>query len=97
METAQYLNKWVVQPVAYNTRDLLIYALGIGCCSGDPNFVYENHDQFAAFPTYPTVLMFKGASQDVVSFPSPTMINGPAVPALEGVRVMLDGEAPPLR
>ena len=35
-------------------RDLIIYALGLGCTELD--FVYENSDSFAAFPTYPIVL-----------------------------------------
>jgi hypothetical protein len=31
LETASYLNKWTQQKVAYNKRDLLVYAAGIGC------------------------------------------------------------------
>jgi hypothetical protein len=30
LDTAPYLNKWVTQDVSYMTRDLLIYAQGIG-------------------------------------------------------------------
>lgn len=34
--------------VSYNQRDLLTYAVGIGV--EDLKFVYELHDEFAAFP-----------------------------------------------
>jgi len=91
-ETAHLLNKWSSQKVSYNQRDLLTYALGIGCDSSDPQFVYELHDGFAAFPTYPIVLGCKGEDQDVVSFPSPAMAEAAESPDLEGVRVGLDGE-----
>lgn len=90
VETASYLNKWVEQKVAYNKRDLLTYAVGIGCT--ELNFVYENHDDFSAFPTYPIVLNFKGTDQDVVSFPSEAMMEGAPMPVLPGTRVGLDGE-----
>ena len=63
VETEGYLNKWVEQKVSYNKRDLLTYAIGIGCT--ELNFVYENNPGFAAFPTYPIVLGFKGTDQDV--------------------------------
>lgn len=89
-ETEEYLNKWAEQKVSYNKRDLLTYAVGIGC--DDMNFVYENDENFAAFPTYPIVLNFKGTDQDVVQFPSEAMTQGPLMPPLKGVKVGLDGE-----
>lgn len=69
--------------MSYNSRDLLIYALGIGCTVGRTNsdckdgqllssemrFLYEGHPDFSAFPTYPLVLPSKGESSDVVAFP----------------------------
>lgn len=76
-------------PVEYNARDLIIYSLGIN--SKDPRFTYENHDDFAAFPTYPIVLMFKGNSFDTLPFPSPAMMAFPMAP-LKGIRVGLDAE-----
>jgi len=76
--------------VAYNARDCITYALGIG--SSDLKFVYENDGDFAMFPTYPIVLSFKGVDQDVVSFPSEAMMAQNVTPPLPGVRAGLDGE-----
>lgn len=90
MDTSQYTaGAKIAQPVEYNSRDLILYAVGIG--STDLRYVYEHHPDFAAFPTYPIVLTFKGASPDVVPFPPPTMMALP-VPPLSGVRVLLDAE-----
>eukprot|EP00038_Savillea_parva_P011070 m.194884 g.194884 ORF g.194884 m.194884 type:complete len:297 (-) comp19316_c0_seq1:147-1037(-) len=90
VDPTPYLNKWVSQKVSYLTRDLLLYAVGIG--SSNRRYTYEYDDDFEAFPTYPLVLGFKGTDQDVVDFPSETMQNGPRTPSLPGVRVGLDGE-----
>jgi len=79
-------------PVAYNNRDLILYALGTG--ASDLRFVYENHPKFAALPWYPVVLGFKGNSFDAVSFPSDAMmalsshIEGGPMP----MGAVLDGE-----
>ena len=56
METDKYLNQWVTQKARYNQRDLLLYALGIGAT--DLKFAYENDGDFAAFPTYVSILLF---------------------------------------
>ncbi len=90
IDTSKFLNNWTTQPVSYLTRDLLTYAVGIGCTS--LNFVYENDEGFEAFPTYPIVLSFKGVDQDVVKFPSAAMAQGPKMPSLPGVIAGLDGE-----
>lgn len=52
----------------YTTRDLLLYAVGIGCCSdgsgggggedGELRYVHEGHAFFAPFPTFPLALGF---------------------------------------
>eukprot|EP01064_Diplonema_japonicum_P001683 TRINITY_DN11117_c1_g1_i1.p1 TRINITY_DN11117_c1_g1~~TRINITY_DN11117_c1_g1_i1.p1 ORF type:complete len:299 (+),score=83.65 TRINITY_DN11117_c1_g1_i1:48-944(+) len=89
-ETAPFLNKWTEQSATYNRRDLLTYSLGIGC--DEHQFIYEKNRKFAAFPTYPIVLGFKGDQQDVVNFPSKAMIKGPKKPPLKGIKVGLDGE-----
>ncbi|CAM9247995.1 unnamed protein product [Discosporangium mesarthrocarpum] len=76
-------------PVSYNQRDLILYALGIGCTrkselggDGELRFLYEEHEDFQAFPTYALVLPFKGSSGDVVSYPGPALCIVP--PALQG-------------
>ncbi|KAF7343268.1 putative enoyl-CoA hydratase 2 [Mycena venus] len=56
------------QPVSWNKRDLLIYAAGIGAKADDLNVVYELDKSFAALPTYPVVLSFKGDSQETNVF-----------------------------
>eukprot|EP01089_Gocevia_fonbrunei_P019834 TRINITY_DN7149_c0_g1_i1.p1 TRINITY_DN7149_c0_g1~~TRINITY_DN7149_c0_g1_i1.p1 ORF type:complete len:301 (+),score=58.63 TRINITY_DN7149_c0_g1_i1:36-938(+) len=52
--------------VSFNKKDLLLYALSIGC--DEPQYTYENDLHFAAFPTYPVVLPMKGTSQDINPF-----------------------------
>lgn len=54
------------QHVAWNRRDVIIYALGLG--ASDPAFTFEDHEDFEPLPTYPLVLSFKGLSQDIVPF-----------------------------
>ena len=90
LDTSPYLNNWVEQDVSYITRDLLIYAQGIGCT--ELNYVYEHDNDFAAFPTFPIVLLFKGTEIDVVDFPSEFMRNGPKGPPFKGVVTGVDGE-----
>lgn len=65
--------------VSYTKRDLLLYAIGIGCKNTEEElpFLYEDHERFVAFPTFPLVLPFKGTSHDVVPFPSPTLFSFP--------------------
>ena len=90
MDTTPYVGKWVEQEASYNQRDLLLYAVGIGC--EDLRFTFENDMDFEAFPTYIFAALFKGVSQDVVMFPSPFMFEGPELPPLPGIRTALDGE-----
>jgi len=60
----QYKDK----PVSWNKRDLITYAVGVGAKHDDFTFVYELDKKFAALPTYPVSLGFKGVSQDVNNF-----------------------------
>jgi acyl dehydratase len=60
--------EYASEPVGWNTRDLLTYAVGIGANSSEKQFVYELDPSFAAFPTYPVSLFLKGDDQDVVNF-----------------------------
>jgi len=62
--------KFPSSKIAYNKRDLLLYANSIGAY--DLKFTYENTPGFAAFPTYPVVLSLKGDSYDVVPFGAPS-------------------------
>ena len=53
--------------VNFTKRDLIIYALGIGCCSEDYKgeelrFVYEKHPSFQMFPTFLLSLYFAAES-----------------------------------
>ncbi|XP_067007857.2 peroxisomal multifunctional enzyme type 2 [Anabrus simplex] len=48
-------NQTVVEDFSYTTRDLILYALGVGASVSRPNdlkFLYENHEEFSAIPTY---------------------------------------------
>ncbi len=85
METASYISSDWSKPVrvAYNQRDLITYAIGIGC--KDLRFTYENDGNFEAFPTYPVVLGFKGDGESTLPFPSPMMMNGAPQPRLPGL------------
>lgn len=78
------------QEVVYNQRDLLLYAVGIGCGQAGPEhyddlrFLYEQEPNFAAFPTYPFVLNQKGVTQDVDTPASSDMYLGKNRPKTSG-------------
>lgn len=50
---------------AWNRRDLLLYAVGIGAGRNELPFVYERDPNWHSFPTYPLVLVLKGAEGDI--------------------------------
>ncbi|KAI0260060.1 peroxisomal dehydratase [Gloeopeniophorella convolvens] len=60
--------EYASDPVSWNKRDLLTYAIGIGAKANEPQFVNESDPEFAAFPIYPVVLFLKGNDEDVVNF-----------------------------
>eukprot|EP00752_Nemacystus_decipiens_P008793 g7846.t2 len=70
--------------VSYTSRDLLLYALGVGSTT-DLRYLYEGTPGFAAFPTFPLVLPYKGTSSDVVPFPGRTLFLIP-----KGLRDVVD-------
>ncbi|GAB5366987.1 hypothetical protein AAMO2058_001191000 [Amorphochlora amoebiformis] len=80
----------VKMEVAYNRRDMMLYALGIGC--KDLRFIYEHDKHFEVFPTYPLVLGFKGDSSDVVPYPSPPMLASLKTSGIKKKGAVLDGE-----
>ncbi|KAH8984256.1 peroxisomal dehydratase [Lactarius akahatsu] len=79
--------EYASDPVAWNTRDLLTYAIGIGAKPSDTQFVYD--PAFAAFPTYPVALFLKGADQDVVNFAQRAASSTvPGMPTFDPKRVV---------
>jgi len=101
VDTAPFVTgEWISTEVEYNQRDLLLYAVGIGC--EELHFVYEQAPGFGAFPTYPVVLGMKGSSVDTNTPASsdrylgksslPLFGNGPTIPSLPGSRLFLDAE-----
>eukprot|EP00903_Cladosiphon_okamuranus_P013135 g12250.t1 len=70
--------------VSYTSRDLLLYSLGIGS-TADLRYLYEGAAGFAAFPTFPLVLPYKGRSSDIVPFPGRTLFLIP-----RGLRDVVD-------
>mgnify|MGYP002385202612 CR=1 FL=1 len=43
---------------SFTERDLIIYALGVGCTRHDLKYVYENHDDFSALPSFGVIPSF---------------------------------------
>lgn len=39
----------------YSERDIILYALGVGCTVNQLQYVYENHQHFAALPTFAVI------------------------------------------
>ncbi|KAI9032999.1 MaoC-like dehydratase [Hyaloraphidium curvatum] len=70
-------------PVEWNTRDLLIYAVGLGIT--DLKYVYELDPNYQPFPTYPLVIGSKGASYDVNDFGKRA-----GFPKIEGINIDLN-------
>ncbi|KAJ6552216.1 peroxisomal dehydratase [Mycena vulgaris] len=68
------------RPVAWNKRDLLVYACGVGAKADDLNLAYELDKSFAALPTFPVVLPFKGDSFELNLFAE--KMGNQAVPSM---------------
>jgi acyl dehydratase len=54
-------------PISYTERDVLLYAVGIGCT--DLRFVYEGHPKFAVFPTFAIRWGGAGLALDAAALP----------------------------
>ncbi|KJA23851.1 hypothetical protein HYPSUDRAFT_560046 [Hypholoma sublateritium FD-334 SS-4] len=68
------------KPVAWNKRDLLTYAIGVGAKKDEFQYIYELDANFSAIPTYPVVLLLKGADVDVNLFAD--RMQGRPIPGL---------------
>jgi len=79
-------------PIRYDTRDVLLYAVGIGIT--DLRFAYERHPGFTVFPTFAIRWGSAGAPYDRTLIPdSPGPLNIDAERLLELVRPLpLQGE-----
>ncbi|KAL4789691.1 HotDog domain-containing protein [Aspergillus venezuelensis] len=78
--------------VTWLTRDVLLFAASIGVRADDLHFLYENHPNFCAFPTYPLMLPFKHADQEVVEFYARNAMNNPPVGPRLDWRYVVDGQ-----
>ncbi|KAA8646807.1 putative peroxisomal dehydratase [Aspergillus tanneri] len=61
-------HQFPAQEVSWFKRDALLFANSIGVTSDELHFLYELHPNFAVFPTYPVILPFKLADQEVTDF-----------------------------
>ena len=44
----------------YNEKDVMLYALGLGCSRQETQYVYENDDAFAPLPTFAVLALHHG-------------------------------------
>ncbi|PGH09906.1 hypothetical protein AJ80_07616 [Polytolypa hystricis UAMH7299] len=85
-------HKFPARKVSWLKRDVLLFNISIGCKADEPQYVYENHDNFSVFPTMPLGLVFKLDTQEVVDFyASQGSVEIPGVPALDPQR-LVDGD-----
>ncbi|KEF51081.1 uncharacterized protein A1O9_12863 [Exophiala aquamarina CBS 119918] len=78
--------------VSWTKREAILFALSIGATQDELNLLYELHPDFTLFPTYPSVLQFKGGATDVVDFyAAQDSAVIPGIPKLDPTRA-LDGE-----
>lgn len=48
---------------AYAERDVILYALSVGCGWNEGRWVYENHEDFEPLPTFALLLIHQGIQQ----------------------------------
>ncbi|CAK4031950.1 Peroxisomal multifunctional enzyme type 2 [Lecanosticta acicola] len=80
--------------VSWLKRDVLLFAASIGATADELHYLYELHPNFAVFPTYPVILPFKKASQEVVDFYAAQDAARPQIPGAPKLdnKNVLDGE-----
>ena len=75
--------------VDYNAKDLILYALSVGFGSSDTidelPYLYEQHKDFCALPTFCLALTFwarstNGSTIGIPSFPPPLMEKDDVIP-----------------
>lgn len=83
MDMSSLLDKKESRQVSYNRKDLITYALGIGCT--ELKYLYEKDPNFCAHPLFPHVLMWDATTLgDVIEFTLPVKPEGENVFALHG-------------
>ncbi|GAB5589556.1 hypothetical protein Unana1_04456 [Umbelopsis nana] len=82
-----------IYKVAYNRRDLILYALSVGVDHSELQYLYELDPKFTALPTYALVLQSKGDGFDVNSF-AQEVAKGGKIPGLPDYNLnnMVHGE-----
>jgi len=62
-------NELLTQTFSYTSNQVILYALAVGCSLRQPNalrFLYENHEQFSALPTF-AVIPAQSLSMAIIS------------------------------
>ncbi|KAL4879960.1 HotDog domain-containing protein [Aspergillus karnatakaensis] len=77
--------------VSWFKRDVL-FAISIGVPSDELHFLYELSPSFSVFPTYPLILPFKHADQEVIDFYTRNALNNPPTGPLLDWRYVVDGQ-----
>lgn len=52
----------------YTEKDVILYALSIGCTWDEARFVYENDEDFAPLPTFGVLALHKEGALDSIDF-----------------------------
>lgn len=76
------------QPVSWNKKDLITYAVGVGAKADQLSLVYELDKAWGPVPTFPVVLPLKGTDSDVTDFSAKVDTPPPALPKLRSDRIV---------
>ncbi|KAF9889089.1 hypothetical protein FE257_008066 [Aspergillus nanangensis] len=91
MDGGQYKYHYPDKDVTWLKRDTLLFHLSIGIPTTHLQYLYEGHPAYDVFPTFPTVLAYKGTEQDIVDYRTmgkPTDIHLPGIPKFDRSRVV---------